>query len=158
MRRKTAQEKDLNGTYRPDKEVGPVGNTNEFPDPQPHLNRRAQEIYFKVCEHLAEHNNFTKIDSVMVSELAYTYEKYQRIVLEMDRRDEEGEPGEFDGTIKTHPTGARQVSDLWIVANKQIEMFMKIAAQLGMSPKSRAQIAAFVKGLDNDKGEELNLS
>lgn len=145
MRKKTQDEKALSGTTRLDRTGelrAKVVTVKEIPKPQKYLTRIGSDVYREICEHLLKHNGLCKIDSLYISQIAHSYSIYRK----MAEHIKEKEKRHFgSGYFKTHKSGATQISDEYVVMNREKEAFEKGCRALGLNLASRDKIIAYAK-------------
>jgi phage terminase small subunit len=120
----------------------------DIPEPQSFVVDGARIFYLQICEHLIENNMIKEIDSMILSSFAMTMMMHSKMALLIG-------DGNLHHLIQTYDSGAKQVTPEFTIFMKTSDKLDKFYAQLGIGPKNRESIEAFVsKGVEDEEAED----
>ena len=138
MRKKTAEEKKREGTYRKSRDVErvlPISPITGIPEPLNALTESQERAYYYLFDLLKESKLVVAVDVVILTQLA----------IAIDLAEQARQALEQAGTIQTYKTGARAVSPELSVWRQATEVIERLGAKFGLSPKDRNRLLEAVK-------------
>lgn len=135
------EEKEKRGTVRTRDQVRLKQSVlDEYPAPIKDLGPDETRIYNLLCGHLQKVKNLYTVDVAILTAAA--------INIQMMMHSIEGLQNE--GAVQYFENGTRNVSPEFTVFIKSNELFLKHSRQLGLDPRSRQEILAFVENTAPD--------
>jgi len=118
------------------------------PDPESYLNKEQIAIYHRLCDHVFSHTLLQKVDSVFLSQAAFSLHQISRL----------SEIVNSQGCVQTFASGASNVSGYYTALNKERDFLLKATAELGLSVRAREKLLSFADKakLDSEKASYQN--
>lgn len=118
------------------------------PKPESYLTEDQIEIYHRICDHIYAHTLLQKIDSVFVSQVAFSLDQISQL----------SEIINENGPVQVFASGASNVSGHYSALNKERDFLIKATTELGLSVKAREKLLSFADRtkLDSDKAKFAN--
>lgn len=132
MRKKNDNMKVVQGTARKDRKAT-TKSKDVIPLPDRPMDESVKRVYFRIAEHLKDHNALLEVDVDLIYQAAkcvvrmYAFESLM----------------ESEGSIQIFQNGTRQLSPEYVLFDKERSAFYAICDRMGIGVKSREKIAAF---------------
>jgi len=135
-KKKTAEQKKLEGTERADRpEMALPKKKIDIPKHESYLNPAQVKIYKRICEHINDHSLLQNIDSFYVSQVAvsmWNVAKYTRVTNK-------------EGLVQIYQSGATNTSGYYNALKGEREFLKDANKQLGLTIKAREDLASFAE-------------
>lgn len=113
----------------------------ELPKCPQHLGREAKKEYQRLGLELERYGLMSKLDRNALAMAAVEWARHvwaEEKIEELNRKDEAGEKGLVDKT----PSGYKQQSVYLQISRKAMEIYLKFAAEFGLTPSARSRVPA----------------